>query len=344
MRLFPIVMVALTVGCGTNGSGQGGSPPSPSPESVAAKPAAEPVVVGPKEAEKAGVAEPKVAEGAPQARLLVPEKVGPMSHPEDALCVCVHPVPPPPDAFMDPLAIVVGPGLPLVSSREGLDRKKIGGVWFEAPLEGFKDNNAGMFSGMDAAMNPDSILTALQTIVYASKQGQLELLLANLAPLELELFDVAPVFGVEPYRTLKSDMDSKLRAQGLLLGAMFGEFKAMTLRQDRFFGEVRLSLASFAYTDKSGSPAQGCVAFVNVTGTWRIFDMTCTLPKGVPMPKSVPGASVLDLTGALEAATSPGTDAVAPAGAGAVPSAAPTAVPAPAPTPAAAPTKPVFVP
>lgn len=341
MRLCLIATVALAIGCGTQGKAPGESPNGP-------EPAQAPVVV-PAEA----VAQPQVLnQAAPvvPAQPLGPAMYGPGSFPELVPCQSVAPVPPPPDTYIDPLAPTWGPSVPVISAREALDRTKIGGVWFEAPLTPFKDPRVAMFSGMDAAMNPESLATAVRTVVYGTTQGQIELLLMNLAPTELELFDVAPLFGVEPYRTLKLDMDSKLRAQAIRLSTVFGEFKRLTQRQDRFFGEIRVSLVSFEYADKSGNLAQGCIAFLNATGTWRTFDLTCNMPKGVPLPKEVPGASVLDLTGSLPdaksgvgaegAAAASGVEAGGTAAPAVAPTPSPVAGPAPATAPAAPATKP----
>ena len=149
------------------------------------------------------------------------------------------------------------PEPPPIVELEGIKATDLAKGWASAPVKPFPREDSSSYSRMEAVLNPESISTAIYAVMYSSTHGQIEPMLSTMAASNLELMDFFQLFGIPARADLKKDMDAKLRAQATLLSATFGEFVELIERRDRISGEIRISLASFRYTDKNGKTGYG---------------------------------------------------------------------------------------
>ncbi|GEM_PF-4271030 len=293
MRFLAILALLSLAACQQKGPVQGPVPPGDQAQvGVTDK------KVVPAEAVETGHKKPPVnVEGGPPASdpEEVPESiVGPMSFPTDIPCQCELPKPPPPLAFPDPFFETATVPKPMVSLYEGVTGAQLGAGWTKATLEPWTPpENSSM---VDAALHPVSLENLVQATIFWMRNSHIELLLANLAPTDMELLEFFTMFGIRPRPHMSKEFTAKLRAQALLLTPVIHEFGSLISRQDRLFGEIRMSLLTFSYKDAAGNAALGCFALIMVDGNWRHFDLTCELPEFIPAPEDIPGASVLDLS------------------------------------------------
>ncbi len=299
MRVFAYLVLLVFVGCQQQPSERTGAQKAPpdKPDVGAAQVAAP--GASPKEGVATQPAPVPVAAPAQVAGEAVPGSypyVGAMTLPTDVPCQSELPLPPPPLVYFDPMYQILGPDRPLLADLEEIPRKAVAQGWFDAPVKPYVGANSRTMSSLEAMLNPESLANAISAVIYASTHSQIDLIMANQALIENDLFDFFLVLGVPLHRDMKSDMYAKLRAQAVRLGSIYEEFMELVARKDKFFGTLRVSLASFRYRDKQGNEGLGCMAFLNAGGAWRLLDLTCQLPDMIKVPTDVPGRSILDLS------------------------------------------------